>query len=131
MEQDGAAPIDPLARSGAIAIALARVGIGIAALALTWPALSALGFERPGAAGVALARLAGGRDVALGLHALAAGGERRRLREATALGAAVDLGDAVAFAALGADPGARATALRNAPLGAVAALAGAWIYRRL
>ena len=81
---------------------------------------------------MALARLAGGRDIALGLQALSAAADRDRLREATLLGALVDAGDAVAFGAASlAEPGARRPALQNAALGAAAALAGAWVLARL
>lgn len=123
---------DPLARSAALAIAAARLGIGIGTSALTRRALRGLGFERPSGATVALARLAGGRDIALGLHALAARDDRDRLREATALGILVDGGDAAAFAAaLARRDGIDRTAAINAPLGAAAAIVGAWILSRL
>lgn len=124
-------PMDPLARSGAIAIAIARIGIGVATFGFTRKALAGLGFEDAAAPTVALARLAGGRDIALGLHALSVAGDRERLREATTLAAAVDAGDAIAFAALSADPEQRGTALKNAPLAAAAVVAGAWIRTRL
>jgi hypothetical protein len=123
--------IDPLARAGAIAIAGGRIALGLGAFGLTHRALGALGFARPRAATVALARLAGGRDVALGLHALTASGDRARLREAALLGAAVDAGDAVAFGAAIGDPAMRRTALLNAPLAAGAAVAGLWVASRL
>jgi hypothetical protein len=81
---------------------------------------------------VALARLAGGRDIALGLHTLAAADDPQRLRQATAIGALVDAGDALAFGAVLGDGGpARRTALLNVPIAAGAALAGAWAVRRL
>ena len=129
---DAAAPIDPLARAGALAIAAGRIGIGIGAFGFARPALGALGFERPDQITIALARLAGSRDIALGAHALASAGDRERLREATVLGALVDTGDAIAFGALlGAGPGLRATGLKNAPLGLAAAAVGVWIYSRL
>ena len=76
--------IDPLGRAAATAIAAARIGIGIGAFAFTRPALGALGFDRPDGRSVALARLAGGRDVVLGMHALAVRDDRARLREAAA-----------------------------------------------
>jgi hypothetical protein len=123
---------DPLARAAVLAIAAARIGIGVGAFAFTRRALAALGFQRPHGATLALARLAGGRDIALGLHALAARKERERLREAAALGALVDAGDAVAFgAALAGRQGIDRTAALNAPLGLAAALLGAWALRRL
>ena len=76
---------DPLARAAVLAVAGGRVAIGLGAFFATRKALGLLGFERPGGATVALARLAGGRDIALGLHALAASSDRRRLREAARL----------------------------------------------
>jgi hypothetical protein len=123
--------IDPLARAGALAIAGGRIALGIGAFGLTRRALAALGFARPRGAAVALARLAGGRDIALGLHALTAAGDRTRLREATLIGAAVDAGDAVAFGAAVGDPAMRRTALLNAPLAAGAAVAGLWVASRV
>ena len=122
---------DPLARSGAIAIALARIGIGFTAFAFTTPALRKLGFGEPSAAAIALARLAGGRDVALGLHALSVRDDRDRLREASLLAAGVDAGDAIAFGAAFGSPGYRGMALMNAPAGAGGAIAGAWVASRL
>lgn len=81
-----------------------------------------------------MARLAGSRDIALGLHALGAAsrGDRERMREATLLGVLVDGADALSFgAALISRDGIDRTALINAPLGAGAAAAGAWILSRL
>jgi len=129
---DAPASPDPLARAMVLAVAAGRLAIGAGALLATRRALGVLGFDRPGGATVALARLAGGRDIALGLHALAAGSDRRRLREAAALGAFVDAGDAFAFAAaLASRDGIDRTAALNAPLGASAALAGVWALKRL
>ena len=128
----GPAPPDPLARTAAIGIALARIGIGVGALALTGPALKALGFEDPETPTVVLARMAGVRDVALGLHALSVRDDAERLREATILGAAVDAGDTFAFgAALAGRGGIDATALKNLPITAGAVAAGAWLAARL
>jgi hypothetical protein len=124
-------PIDPLARAAALSIAWARIGIGIGTFGVTRPALAKLGFARPDTATVALARLAGGRDIALGLQALSAAADRDRLREATLLGALVDAGDAIAFGAASLAPEARRTGLQNAALGTAAAIAGAWVLARL
>jgi hypothetical protein len=122
---------DSLARSGAVAIGVARIGIGVAAFAFTRPALRALGFGDPSPAAVALARLAGGRDVALGAHAISVRDDRDRLREASVLAALVDAGDTVAFLAALASPGFRRMAVLNAPAGATGAVAGAWVASRL
>lgn len=123
---------EPLAQAAAIVVGAVRVGLGAGILAFTRPALGKLGFERPDGATVALARLAGMRDVALGAHALAVTGDRERLREATLLGILVDAGDAVSFgAALVSRDGIDKTAAKNVPVGAAAAIAGAWILSRL
>ena len=69
---------DALARAIAIAIAAGRMGLGVAILAFTRPALT--GSASPSdTAALALARLAGGRDIALGLHGLSARDDRGRL----------------------------------------------------
>jgi hypothetical protein len=126
------AEIDPLARSAALAIAWARIGIGVGTFGFTRPALAMLGFERPDATTVTLARLAGGRDIALGIHALSAAADRDSLREATLLGALVDVGDAVAFGAAAIHhPRGRRAAVQNAALGAAAAVGGALVLARL
>jgi hypothetical protein len=126
------APVDPLARATALAIGAGRVGLGLGISAATGRALALLGFERPQPPTVALARLAGGRDIALGVHTLAVASDPGRLRQATAIGALVDLGDALAFgAALGAGGRIRRTALLNVPIAAGAAIVGAWAFRRL
>lgn len=124
--------IDPLGRAAATAIALARIGLGIGAFAFTRPALGALGFDRPDGRSVALARLAGVRDVGLGLHALAVRDDRARLREAAAIATAVDAGDMIAFgAALVSRDGIDATALKNVPITVAAVVAGTWVTARL
>jgi hypothetical protein len=123
---------DPLARHAAIGIAVVRVGIGIGALALTRPALRSLGFADPDGPSVALARLAGGRDIALGLHGLLVRDDRGRLRQSSLVAAAVDAGDAGAFAAaLVRRDGIDRTALLNLPIAASAAALGVWVAARL
>ncbi|MCB0874645.1 MAG: hypothetical protein R2718_06150 [Solirubrobacterales bacterium] len=123
---------DDLARLGAIAIALGRIAIGVGAAGLTRPALRALGFTDPDGATVALARLAGGRDIALGLHGLAVRDDPPELRRSVLLGAAVDAGDAAAFAvALIRGDGIDRTAAMNIPIAGSAVIAGAWVASRL
>lgn len=123
---------DELARLGATAIALGRIAIGIGAAGLTRPALRALGFSEPDGATVALARLAGGRDIALGLHGLSVRDDPAELRKSVLLGAAVDAGDAAAFAtALIRGDGIDRTAAMNVPIAGAAVLAGAWVAARL
>jgi hypothetical protein len=123
---------DALARALLLAVAAGRIAIGTGAFFATRRALAALGFEEPGGAAVALARLAGGRDIALGVAALRAGSDRDALREAAAIGAFVDAGDAIAFAAaLARRDGIDRTAALNVPIAGSAVVAGIWALRRL
>jgi len=123
---------DPLARAGAVAIAAGRAVIGLGAMFATRPALRALGFSDPSPEAVALARLAGGRDIALGIHALAETGSRDGLRRAAAIGAVVDLGDAAAFGVgLASGELPRGTAALNTAIALSAVGAGAWVVGHL
>lgn len=132
MTDRGANSPDTLARAGAIGIAVGRIAIGVGALAATRPALSALGFEDPHPATVVLARMAGVRDIALGLHAIAARDDSVHLREASILGVVVDAGDAFAFgSALTRREGIDAAAIRSLPLAGAAVVAGLWVASRL
>jgi hypothetical protein len=122
---------DPLARTAVLGIAAGRTAIGVAAVLATRPALRMLGFEATDTSTRTLARVAGGRDIALGLLAFAARDDRAALREATATAAAVDLGDAICFAIAGRDPAAGRAAVQGILSGSAAALVGAWAVRRL
>jgi hypothetical protein len=123
--------IDPLGRQAALAIAGGRIAIGASAFLATRPALKLLGFPEPDAAGLALARMAGGRDLALGLLALAAHEDRKALRIAALAGAAVDASDALTFGLAARDPLTRRAGLGGIALGSAAAIGGAWAWRRL
>ena len=122
---------DPLARAAVLGIAGGRIAIGVGALLATRPALKALGFEVSDTSARALARIAGGRDIAIGLLAFAARNDRVALREATAAAAAVALGDAVCFAIAGRDPAAGRAAVQGILSGGGGAAVGAWAVRRL
>ena len=124
---------DPLARTGALAIAAGRLGLGVAICAFTGRALQGLGFEADDPSAVTLARLAGGRDVALGLHGLAARHDPARLAHSSAIATAVDAGDGVAFLAawLGRDGIPNRAAALNLPLIAAAVTSGAVVTARL
>jgi hypothetical protein len=122
---------DPLARAAVLGIAGARIAIGVAALLATRPALKTLGFEASDTSARALARIAGGRDIALGLLTLAARDDRARLREAAAVATAVDLGDAICFGIAGRDPAAGRAAVQGILSGGGATVVGAWAVRRL
>jgi hypothetical protein len=122
---------DPLARTAVLGIAGGRIAIGAAALLATRPALKVLGFEASDTSARALARIAGGRDLALGLLTFAARDDRERLREVAALAAAVDLGDAICFGIAGRDPAAGRAAVQGILSGGGATVVGAWALRRL
>jgi uncharacterized protein DUF4267 len=123
--------IDPLPRQTVLVLAGARIGIGIGALVATRPALKALGFGEADAVGTALGRIAGGRDIALGVLALAARDDRKALRIAALAGAAVDAADAVTFGFAAKEPVARRAGVLGTLSGGAAALTGAWAWRRL
>lgn len=122
---------DPLARAAVLGVAGGRIAIGVGALLATRPMLKALGFEATDTSTRSLARIAGGRDIAIGLLAFAARDDRAALREAAAAAAAVDLGDAVCFAIAGRDPAAGRAAVQGILSGGAAAAVGAWAVRRL
>lgn len=121
---------DRLGRAGAVAIGLGRIAVGATALAATRPALRTLGLGTEDGT-IVLARMAGLRDIALGLHALSVRDDARALASASTLGALADAGDAAAFAALARSRGVDRTVLMNAPVAAFAAAAGAWVSGRL
>jgi hypothetical protein len=123
--------IDPLGRQTVLAIAAGRIAIGVGAVLVTRPALKALGFAEVDAAGTALGRIAGGRDIALGLLAVTARDDRKALRIAALAGAAVDASDAVTFGIAARDPIARRAGLGGVVSGSAAAITGAWAWRRL
>jgi hypothetical protein len=122
---------DPLARAAVLGIAGGRIAIGVGALLATRPALKVLGFEASDTSARALARIAGGRDIALGLLTLAARDDQARLRGTAGVAAAVDLGDAICFGIAGRDPAAGRAAVQGILSGGAGAAAGAWAVRRL
>jgi hypothetical protein len=124
--------IDISARRAVLAIAAGRAAIGAGVLLATRPALRVAGFPTPNADGVALARLAGGRDLALAALTFTAQRDRAALRAVTLASLAVDATDAVSLGIAG----RKHRELRLAGIGGVlsggsAALAGAWAWRRL
>jgi hypothetical protein len=121
---------DPLARAAVLAVAGGRTAIGIGALLATRPALRALGFDASDTSSRSLARIAGGRDIALGVLTFAARDDRVALREVTAVATAVDVGDAIAFGIAGRDPAAGRAAVQGILSGSAAAAIGAWALRR-
>ncbi len=123
--------IDPRARQVALQIGAGRVALGLATVLATRPALKGLGFSRPETTGVALAKLAGGRDVALGTLTLAAHDDVRALRALMLVSSACDAADAVALGLSVGDPETRKAGISGIASGGAAALAGLWAWRRL
>jgi hypothetical protein len=121
---------DPLARTAVLGVAAGRIGIGVGALLATRPVLKVLGFDPSDTSARPLARIAGGRDIAIGLLTFAARDDRAALREVTATAAAVDLGDAMVFGIAGRDPAAGRAAVQGILSGVAAAAIGAWATRR-
>jgi hypothetical protein len=124
--------IDPLGRQTVLAIAAGRIGIGVGALLATRPAMKALGFAEDDSQVRALGRMAGGRDMALGLLALAVRNDGRSLQRVALAGIAVDATDAIVFGSLAAsDPDSRRAGISGATAGAAATIVGAWAWRRI
>jgi hypothetical protein len=122
---------DPLGRQAVLAIATGRLLVGAGALLATRPALRGLGFAETNSAGLALAKLAGGRDLALGALTLAVRDDPAALRAAALAGAALDGADALTFTLAIGDPETRRAGLGGLLFGGAAALAGCWAWRRL
>jgi hypothetical protein len=117
-------------RGFSLTSAAGRIAIGIGMLVAPESALRALGFSEVSAATVAVARIAGIRDLVLGGATLAALDERARLRAVTIGNATADAGDTLAFAiAIRADQ--RTAGLRGVATALPAALTGLWVAWRL
>ncbi len=134
-DKDDSAPVgDRPARFAAIGIAAGRIAIGAGiwlAPERTWRALGLGGTPAAGAA-LALGRMAATRDLVLGAAALAALGDRERLRRVSAATAVVDAGDVLAFALTLREGGElREAGIRGLAAALPATLVGAWIARRL
>jgi len=123
--------VDPPGRRAALALGAARAGLGVGALFVTGPTLKALLFGETDGTGRALAKLAGGRDLALGLLTLAARDDPAALRQLTFAAAALDAADAFALGLAARDRETRLAGLGGVLSGGGAALAGAWAWRRL
>lgn len=122
---------DPLGRQATLALAASRLAVGAGTLFATRPALGSLGFGETDAAGLALAKVLGARDLALAAVTLAARDDRAALRAATFAAAALDGADVVAFAFASGDPETRRAGLGGAATAGAAAALGLWAWRRL
>lgn len=122
---------DPNARRLALALGAARVGLGVGALFFTRATLKALLFGETDARGRALAKLAGGRDLALGLVTLAARDDEAALKRLTQTAGLLDLADAGAMAIAARQQETRVAGIAGAASGIGGALLSAWAGRRL
>jgi hypothetical protein len=109
---------------------LGRIVFGVGMLTAPEWAVRVLGFREPSAATVTVTRLAGGRDLVLGLVTLAGIQDGDRLRAATLANSVADAGDTLAFGlALGTEE--RAAGLRGIAAALPATVAGLWTAWRL
>ena len=124
---------DPLIRATAIGLGAGRLAIGAGIWLAPSLAGRALGFGSLDPPALALGRLAASRDLVLGGWQLASLGKRSSLHRSSLALALVDAGDALSFAALilGQRDPLRSAALRGLAASLPAALAGAWLSRRL
>ncbi len=131
-EDDGSpAPVESIDRMLAIGLAAGRIAIGAGLWVAPQRSAKALGFASLDQPGLALARIAGSRDLVLGVAQLGSLADRAPLRRATVCAAAADAADVATFAlALGA-PETRTAGLRGLPVAALAVVAGAWLASRL
>jgi hypothetical protein len=123
--------IDPLARQAVLGMAGCRVAIGAATFLATGPAMRAGGLGEPNATGRAAGKVAGGRDLALGLLTFAVREDREALRTVTLAAALLDAADAAAFSFAAVEPETRGGGTLGVLAGGAAALLGFWAFRRL
>jgi uncharacterized protein DUF4267 len=129
--------LDPVAKGVGLASGAGRLAIGIGLFAAPAIALRGLGFGAPDPKTLAVARIAGGRDLVMGVETLVAvaAEDPERLRRATLYNAIADTGDALAFAAALAsgDEEGRVAGRVGLPMAAIAAAGGffaaAWSRR--
>lgn len=125
------AKFDPKARRLALAIGAGRVAMGASILFATRQALPKMGFGSTDASGLALAKLGGGRDVALGAMTLAARDDRQALRTAILVSGACDAADALALGLSAHRPETRLAGIGGVVAGSAGAAACLWAWRRL
>jgi hypothetical protein len=123
--------MDARGRRVALGIGGSRVAMGVGIFLATRPALRALGFGETNAGGEALAKLGGGRDIAIGALTLAAREDREALRTMLLVSSACDLADAVALGISASHPETRRAGIGGVLSGSAAAVAGLWAWRRL
>ncbi len=114
-----------------IVLSTCRVGLGLGTLLATRSAIRALGFKEIDEGGEALAKLAGGRDLALGALTLASRDDPTTFRSLILAAAALDAADAFALGLSISKPETRSAGIAGIASGGSAALAGLWAWRRL
>jgi len=122
---------DPKSRQVALAIGASRLAMGLWIFFTTRPALRALRFGETDRQGEALAKLGGGRDIAIGAVTLAVRNDPKVLRAAILISSACDLADAVALGVSARNPETRGAGIGGVFSGGAAAVAGLWAWRRL
>jgi hypothetical protein len=120
----------PDVRAWSLLSGLGRVAFGVGMLAAPEFAMRTLGFAEVSPATVTVSRIAGIRDLVLGVVTLAGLQDHGRLRSATLANALADTGDTVAFA-LALRTRERTAAARGLAAALPAALAGLWTAWRL
>jgi hypothetical protein len=122
---------DPQARKLGLFLSTCRIGLGVGTLLATRPALRALGFKETNESSEALARLAGGRDLALGALTLLARDDPAAFRSLILAAAALDAADAFSLGHSVRNPKTRLAGVGGLVSGGSAAVAGLWAWRRL
>ena len=117
-------------RAWSLASGIGRIAIGVGMLAAPGPSLRLLGFGELSTATTTVSRIAGIRDLVLGVVTLAALDDRERLRTATLANAAADAGDTLTFA-LAFASGERSAGARGLAAALPATVAGLWTAWRL
>jgi hypothetical protein len=117
-------------RAWSLASAGGRLAIGAGMMAAPRLALGALGFAEASPATVAVSRIAGIRDLVLGAVTALSLEDPVALRRATIANAVADAGDTAAFA-LALKQGETVAGIRGLAAALPAAIAGAWVARRL
>jgi hypothetical protein len=122
---------DTKARQVALGIGASRLAMGLGIFFATQPALRSLRFGTTDAQGEAMAKLGGGRDIAIGALTLAARNDPEALRTTILISSVCDLADAIALGISARRPETRQAGIGGILSGGGAAITGLWAWRRL
>jgi hypothetical protein len=120
---------DDAPRAAIIGLGAGRIAIGLGLWIAPEALARVLGLRDLGPEALAIARVAGTRDVLLGVWQLRALQDREALVRATTAGAIADAGDALAFAIATRDPRARGAGWRGILTAVPATAVGLWAGR--